>query len=349
MSWTFVACVGIAFAWMGLFYLWGRGFLTAIHADIDIASCIPFGYLVLQVIYQIMYLPFLLSRGSFHVLSYSCFGVIVVTSVLLFLFLRRQSIKQKQRLATKEKVFLSIIACSIIGLAVYISLHVTFYGTDTRVYISIMNEAYYGDSIWVRSGNLSFHNGMCSMFHFFTVSSLLTGIKPYYIAMFTIRIIGVCLFSMIMYRTGVIVFQREKNEFNWSAAILAIIAPTLLMFWGSNYTAEFFYWRIYEAKGYCQFVLLPLGFSIFLDMFKETANRKALWKEQLLVGLAAIAVSSSSLTPYLFLVFIGTAALLAYDKFKGGWGTIRKASICAIPNVLYLILYILVQNQVIVF
>ena len=49
---TFIACVLIAFAWMGLFYLWGRSFLTFIHAKHDTARKLVLGYLVLQVIYQ---------------------------------------------------------------------------------------------------------------------------------------------------------------------------------------------------------------------------------------------------------------------------------------------------------
>lgn len=348
MSWTFLACVGIAFAWMALFFLWGRSFLAIIHAERDIASSVTFGYLVLQVLYQLVYLPFYLSRGSYYTLSYSWIALVAVISIILLFYLRNQQNEQKQVLQKRERVGICIAVCMILALAFYISLHLPFYGLDTRTYISSMNDSYYRGSIWAFGNELYFHYGMCSMFHFFTVPALLTGIKPYYLSLFTVRIVGICLFSLIVYRMGNAVFRKEKNTFSWSALSLSILAPFLMMFSGSNYIAEFFYWRINEAKGYCQFVLLPLGFSVFLEMFREQSDRKALWKKQFLVGLAAVAVSASSLTAYLFLLLLGTCALLAYDKLKNGWRTMASAAICAIPNLIYLGIYALEKNGVIV-
>ena len=98
MSWTFVACVGIAFAWMALFYLWGRGFLTWIKAERDVASCIPFGYLVLQVIYQVIYLPFYFTRGSYRATVYIWLGIVVIGSIVLIFYLRKHRSEQKLRL-----------------------------------------------------------------------------------------------------------------------------------------------------------------------------------------------------------------------------------------------------------
>lgn len=349
MSRTFIACAFIAFAWMGLFFLWGRAFLIAIKAEGDIASSIAFGYLILQVIYQVIYLPCFFSRGSFRTTAYIWIGVVGIFSLLLLVFLRKHLHGGGEKLKTIEIIGICSSATLILALASFISLHVPFYGQDTVEYISTMNTAFYSDSMWVKSGELSLQHGLCSMFHFFTISSLLTGIKPYYISLFTVRIVGICLFSFILYRTGVIVFQKERKTFCWSAVVLAVLAPTLLMFWGSNYTAEFFYWRINEAKGYCQFVLLPLGFSVFLSMFRGVESRKNLWKEQLIVGLAAIPVSSSSMTPYIFLVFMGTCGLIVNDRLKNGWNTIKQAVVCATPNLVYLALYILEQKQMLTF
>ena len=346
MSWTFVACVGIAFAWMGLFYLCGKGFLTVIKAEKDVASCIPFGYLVLQVIYQIIYLPFYFIKGSYRATVYIWIGIVMVGSVLLVLNLKRNSVEHKKKLEAKEKLGICIAAIVVFGLAVYISLHVPFYGQDTVTYISAMNESFYRDVMWI-STKSEFHYGMCSMFQFFTISSVLTGIRPYYISLFTVRIVGIGLFSMICYRMGSIVFSKT-DKFCWPAILLSVLVTFLLMLWGSMYTAEFFYWRINEAKGFCQFVLLPLGFSVFLNMFKSNVERKDLWLEQLLVGIGAVAVSASSLTPYLFLLLMGTFALLAYDKLKDGWKTIGHSVICAVPNLLYLIVYVFERNGMIV-
>lgn len=348
MSWTFVACVGIAFAWLGLFYLWGRGFLTFIKAEKDIASCIPFGYLVLQVIYQIIYLPFYFNRGSYRATSFIWLGVVSLISILLMLYLKKQPKVVKLRLKAHEKLGICIAVVLVLGLAFYISLRIPWYGADTVRYITAMDECYYKDAMWIEEGKLNFHFGMCSMFQLFTIPSLLTGIRPYYISLFTVRIVGICLFSLIVYRIGETVFRRKEKRFCWPATALSVISPYLLMFWGSMYTAEFFYWRINEAKGFCQFVLLPIGFSVLLEMFEKDINRRPLWKKQLLVGLASVAVSSSSLTPFIFLLLMGTLALLAYDKLKNGWRSIGWTAVCAIPNLVYLAIYVLGKKGFIV-
>lgn len=338
---------------MGLFYLWGRGFLTLIHAKKDVASSICFGYLVLQFLFQIIYLPFYFTRGSYRATSYIWLGIVVVVSIALVFFLWKNGVRKKAGLKLvkmKKSEIVGICAATImiLGLACYISLHVPYYGQDTVTYITYMNHFYYDDSMFVRLGDLSFHYGMSSMLSLFTVPSLLTGIKPYYTALFTIRIVGVCLFSFSLYRIGEIIWSKPEKPLCRSGLWLAVLVPYSLMFWGSNYTAEFFYWRINEAKGYCQFVLMPIGFSVFLEMFKAGVDRKKLWKEQLLVGLAAIPISASALTGYLFLLLMATLALLAYDKMKKGWVTIGQAWICALPNLFYLVIYALEKKSIIV-
>lgn len=347
MSWTFVACVGIAFAWLGLFYLWGRGFLEFIKAEQDSASSICFGYLVLQVLYQIIYLPFYLNRGSYRITVYLWLGIVFIGSALLTIFIKNKLYVREYKASRMERVGICGAVILVLGLAFFISLHVPFYGQDTRVYISAMNESHYRDTMWMSTKN-TFHYGMSSMFQFFTIPALLTGIKPYYISLFSVRIVGVCLFSLAVYRMGTVVFTKSSWQFSWAALSLSVVASYLLMFWGSNYTAEFFYWRIYEAKGYCQFVLFPIGFSVFLEMLTCVSKRKECWKEQLLVGLAAVPISASSLTPYLFFLLMGILAVLAYDKFRKCWKTIGRGILCALPNIVYLAVYILTKKGLIV-
>lgn len=350
MSGFFVICLIISFAWLGLFYIFGLFTLKIIQGKQNVADSIVFGYLVLQFIFQIVYLPFFLSRGSYRGLSYFWISMIAILTIIIILFLHRHPSKRKLKLGKKEMIGVCVASFLVLGLACYISLHVPLYGQDTMQYISEMNKCFYRDSMWINSGMLSFHHGMCSMFEFFTISSVLTGIKPYYISLFTVRIVGVCLFSLVLYRTGTILFSRSNaTSLSWPSIVLAVLVPFSLMCWGSMYTAEFFYWRINEAKGYCQYIILPLGFSVFLEMYKSGSDRKTLWKEQLIVGLAAVPVSSSSLMPYLFLVYLGTVSLLTYDKLRGGWKTICCSLACALPNSLYLLVYILEARRIVVF
>jgi len=341
MSLTALACLLVSVAWMALFWLWGSSFLTGIRAKRSFAGSVVFGYLVCQSFYQLFYLPFLVFGGSYRVLSCLWLAVIASLSVLQAVFLRKRRSRRKRRLNRNEVVGICAAGAVILGLALYIALRVPLYGVDTQYYLSLMNELYYRDTSSVWYGVQRFHHGICSMNSLFTVSSLLTGIRPYYIFLFTMRLLGVYMTSMVLYRAGEIVFHRSGGRICWPALTLSVLVPLLLMCWGSQYTAEFYYWRINEAKGYCQFILLPLGFTVFLDMLKNPSRRKKLWKEQLLVGVAAVAVSASALVSYLFLLMMGTAALLARDRFRNGLKTLGRSAVCALPNLVYLAIYIL--------
>ena len=265
MSWTFLSCVLIVLAWLGLSFLWGRSFLTMIHAERDIASSIVFGYFSLQLLYQVFYLPFFLTRGSYRVVSYCWLVTVALCSALLLYYLRRHPSERRDRADWRAKVGLCAAAVLVLGLACFVALRAPLYGSDTLGYISEMNRCLNTDTLWINSGSVYFHSGMASMLQLFTVSALLTGIRPYYISLFTVRILGIVLSSLVVYHTGVILFRKACTKVCWPAITLAVLVPYLLMLWGSMYTAEFFYWRINEAKGYCQFVLLPMGFSIFLE------------------------------------------------------------------------------------
>lgn len=344
MSWTFFACFLITVAWMTLFFLWGSSFLTAIRSELGIAGSVVFGYLVCQFLYQLFYLPFLIFGGSFRVLSYSWLVLIIVLSIPQAFLLLKHERYRKYRFTRKDRIGVFSAVAIIMGLSFYIALRVPLYGADTSYYISCMNELYYRDTASVWYGVQRFHHGISSMNCLFTISSLLTGIRPFYISLFTVRMLGVYMTSLIMYRTGDVIFRKKGIGICWPALVISVLVPLLLMSWGSIFTAEFYYWRINEAKGYCQFVLLPQGFSVFLDMLKNPARRKILWKEQLLVGFAAVATSASSLTPYLFLLLMGTASLLVFDRFKNGLSTVCSSAVCALPNLAYLVVYVLEKN-----
>ena len=312
------------------------------------SSSILLGFMALLLSYHIFYLPFFLMRGSYRTASWIWFAVATVVTILLVLKMIKQKEFSLPKL-TKVQIF-SVCAVSVIivFICIFISLHVPAYGTDIDYYISSMNRMYHNDVMWIDNGSLSVHNGINSLFGLMTFPALISGIRPYYLSVFMMRILLVILTSMAIYRNGKIIFNKNGNEISQSALWMCVFVTMFLMFWNSMYQAHFYFRRSNEAKAYCQFILLPLGFSLFVNMCKEGTNRKALWKEQVLIGMSAVAMSMSSLTSYPLLVFIGFAAILAYDRFKGIARTALFAMLCAAPNLLYTVFYYLVKNSYIV-
>lgn len=336
----YIMCVLFSLIYIALFYLWGKAFLS-ICLRIDAGACgsVLFGYLIIQILYQVVYLPTMLLRGSYRTVTWIWLVAILGLSVYLCFRVKYKKPSFRQ-IQMGKLVALVGAAIVILFLACFIALHPLAYGVDTNYYISSMNLMIYNDNLWTKGG-LNFHNGMNSLFSLLALPSLIAGIPPYYVSVFLMRILLVFLTSMTAYYTAKVVFDRENHGISWAGLFAAVLLPIFLVFWNSPYQATFFIRRSNEAKAYGQFILLPIGFAVFLEMLRGDAERRTGWYKQLAVGLAAIAVSASSMTAYLFLLAMGTAAILAHDCFKGAGKTLGFAGLCALPNLLYLIAYVL--------
>ena len=344
----YLLCCGIVLAYLGISYIWGRNFLSLIRAKVDLSSSILFGFIILLTSYQIPYMPFFLLRGSYKTLSLAWLAVIsLITIYLLFRLIKAKTIVlvKADRL---QIISIGIVSALFIYLCVFISMHSPAYGSDIDAYIDSMNAMCYNDSIWIQEGYLNIHHGMNSIFGMMTIPSLILGIRPYYMSLFTMRILLVLLSGMAVYRIGKSALKEEIENISLSALWMSAIVSVIIMFWNSDYQAHFFFRRSNEAKAYCQFVLYPLGFSVFLQMCTEKTERKGLWIQQFFVGLSAVAISMSSLTGYPFLVLMGMMAVLAYDKFRKPVKTILWSLLCVAPNLMYILLYLLDKNGQIV-
>ena len=282
-------------------------------------------------------------------LSFTWMIIYIIITIIIISYLYRNKEKQK-RVTKKPTDIVGIMALSIIigVVALIISSRPRPYGADTEGYINPMNEMYFNDIIAIEGDHVNLHKGFNSGFAFFTIPAIFTGIRPIYLSEFTMRQIGVVLSSAIIYSTGIIAFSNERRRFSWEAALMTVLVIVILLIWESMYVTHFFYMRTNEAKAYCQFVLLPLAFSVFLDMVLHPENRKELWIKQMLIGFAAIPVATSTMTAYPVLVGTASGTLLIKDGFTHTKETLINSFICIVPNCLYILLYILNKNGTII-
>lgn len=352
-------CILITLGFLGVLYIWGKSFLTAIHGTTRISDCILFGFVIIHILFQIIYLPFLLTRGSFYSLAVIwLIGAILITVGLLFYMAKKAGGKNNYlKNPNLQKLFrnLSIaqIICGILAIAVniflclYIGCRPRPNGYDTIQYIQRMNEMVYRGYLWNNGNALEIHQGLNSFYSLFAVLSWMTGIKPLYISCFTMRFLGIIFTSMLSYRFGWIAFGKKNNTY---PILVAIIVPLAMMIWKTDYaTGRFFYERTNESKAFCQLFLFPLSVSLVFQMFLEENNRKLIWKEQIAVGLSAVPIAVSSLSIYPVIIFAGMVGLLVNDRFKGAIRTIYAAFLCVFPNLLYLGFYVLYQKQILRF
>ena len=352
-------CILITLGFLGVLYIWGKSFLTIMHGTTRISDCILFGFVVIHIVFQIIYLPFLLSRGSFYSLALIWLvAAILITAGLIFYLAKKANgkippLKSRNPQKTFRNLSPAQSICGILAIAVniflclYIGCRPRPNGFDTIQYIQRMNEMVYRGYLWNNGNALEIHQGLNSFYSLFAVLSWMTGIKPLYINSFTMRFLGIIFTSMIAYRFGWIAFGKKNNTY---PMLIAIIVPLTMMVWKTDYaTGRFFYERTNESKAFCQLFLFPLSVSLVFQMFLEENNRKLIWKEQIAVGLSAVPIAVSSLSIYPVIIFAGMAGLLVYDRFKGVIRTIYAAFLCVLPNLLYLCFYVLYQKQLLRF
>ena len=81
-------------------------------------------------------------------------------------------------------------------------------------------------------------------------------------------------------------------------------------------------------------------------MIKQPEQRKTLWKCMFLIGLSAVTISASAMMSFAVLLFCGMVGLLVFDAGKNKIKTPACAFFCVLPNVLYMLLYVLISKGV---
>ncbi len=328
-----------------ILYIWGKTLLTVIKAKTYFSDCILFGFVLIHIVFQLFYFPFLLARGSFYILSIIWLIVFFITSFLMIIYLHKKKSTIESHIIPIRNIIVFAVAVIVVGfLCIYIGGRPRDSGVDSIQYIHQMNKMVYHGTLWNEGDELEIHQGLNSFYTLFAILSWITGIKPIYMNHFTMRFIGVIICSIVAYRYGRIAFGEKAGVY---PLIVSFMVPLAMIVWDTPYAlGTFFSSRTNESKAFCQILLFPLAVSIFWEILKENQDRKILWIEEIVVGLSAVPIASSSLTIYPVIVFAGAMAVIVYDRFKGFCKTVLLSCACVLPNILYLVFYVLYQNKI---
>ncbi len=349
---TLIICILITLLFLSVLYIWGKAFLTAIKAKTLISDCVLYGFIVIHIVFQIFYLPFLLTRGSFYVLSiiWLMFAGLFTACLIIYLAKKNNLTERRPKNPPNYDIVLIIVIVFIVFLCIYIGGRPRYKGLDTFQYIYQMNEMVFRGTLWNEGSDLQIHQGLNSYYTLYAIISWATGIKPVFLNHLTMRFVGVVLFSLVSFRFGRITF-RDKGSI--CPLVISIIAPLMMMLWNSKYSGAFFYARTNESKGICFLFLFPLAVSIFIEMMNEKKDsqqdRNIMWIEEITIGLSAVPIAVSSMSIYPVIVFMGMVSVIAFDKFKRMHKTILYSSLCVIPNITYIVFYLLYQQRIIRF
>lgn len=336
---TVLMCAALALVCLGVFYLWGWAFLRRIGARCLASECVCFGFIVMHVVYQALYLPFFLTRGSYKTLSILWFAVSSTVTVLCLCdCIGKRTKRRRKRRALSTKLSFLVAVALVACLCLVVGLHPRYY-QDDGYYINWMNLMVYRDTIFVSDGALYYHSGFNGFFGLFSTLCLVTGISPFYMALFTMRFLCVALTAVVACYTGQVFIGGSKRRASAWALALAVLVPLSMMCWSSMYTGMFLWMRSNESKAYCLTVLLPLAFAVCAELFVTKVSPVVTWKKQLAIGLAAVPVAASAMMAYPVLIIVFASALLVYDRFQHARRTILRALACIAPNLVYMLMY----------
>lgn len=333
-----------------VFGIWGAAANRFLKRETDIVEEIMIGFFLYFCFFQVIAIPLIILQYAFRMLVFIWIAVTAVVTGIALLIIsgpggrRRPAERGRHRKRWKASEVLLVIAAAVVAVSAFVLvLRQEYYGWDTGYYIGLMNEAVSTDTMYVIDGNsgiyqteLNFRYCLSSFYLQFTIPARLMNIRPLFAAFYIIRPLGFILALL----TAVLIGRVVLGESRSSLAVFVILYFLINILWLTSYTSsEFWLKRLYEAKGYCSNIILPMAFYIFLDMYRKPSERDALWGELFIVAFSSVAISMSSLITLPALIGIG--GLVVFILFKDRIYTLANMLICMAPNIIYAVIFYL--------
>ena len=236
----------------------------------------------------------------------------------------------------------------LVAAVVIFSILKPYNGWDTAYYLGGMNTSLYTDTFYQYEDHtgvyfgtdrsLNMHYALSCFYVHFTVLCRLFCIEVRVMSFYTTRALCILLAAAVVYMIGSLVYGGERKK-----SICLVIGWMLLnFFWVSGYASPFFLLiRGYEAKGYCANVIIPALIFCILALI-QNPRENGRWKDLFLVCLGSVPMSMSSLVIVpAAIAIMGIVLMLTCRKLRILWGIFIRCFLCAIPNLIYLMIYVL--------
>ena len=355
-----ILTIGVVLLYMLIFKLRGSAVVTAlglkklyIHREIV-------GFFAYFAVFQAVYVPMVLFYAYFHLLAYAWLLTLVIIIPVCGVYLVTSGGSHPMRMPTggvtaSDDPFLAKIASvikvpSLLGCAGFLVFLVLqqYLGWDTAFYMGNMNEALYTDTMYLYNGNdgtlmkhIDLRYALSGFSMQFSVPCYFLHISPVIMCYYGVRGLGAILTMIIVYDFGMLLF--EKKEVHACLMVVMFLVVNLLFFSHSS-SSLFFIRRMYEAKGYCANVVLPAVALLLMMIYKKQG--KHLWVLLFVICLGSVGASMSSMMLVPALLGLGSVIIAVSER------RIRPvfyAIVCALPCLCYVALYILGENDILMF
>lgn len=301
------------------------------------------GVMFYFALFQIIALPLILLKQSLTLLT----GIWLagVTSVLVCGFVVLYKTVRKQGnlvcLPEKKSVICYLVMAVVVLFFCYFTAIQNYWGWDTAFYIGTISTTVDTDTMYLINGEngamektLPLRYALSGFYMNSAVFCKVTGITAVSFQKYVMGTLGLLLFFAIVFLVGQALFGNSTVK---STGFLGVVGVLNLFFVSEYTTSQFLLLRAYEAKSYCANVVLPTIFWLLLILHKEIENR-ANWKALFVVMLASVPISMSSIL--IAPAMLGLAVLSEGMANRNG-KVLLRGIVCMIPNMVYLVMYLL--------
>ena len=328
-------------------YLIGMCFTRFLKKDENrISVNLVLGYILLWAFLQVILIPAIYLRVSFHVVAYVTGIVMGVVSVVSAVFNYRrlwQMIKTFPKRFSTKKIFLYLAMVLIAGQAFYVS-RAAVGDDDDAFYVAMASTAVETDTLMeVDPYTGELYNVLPSRY---VLSPF-----PIYVALMS-RMVGVRAVTMahtllppclilLAYCVYYMLANQLFGDNEEKKGIFMLLTVAVLTFSGySVYTqGVFMMTRIWQGKAVLVALLIPLIFYWGLRLYMQGLS-KAEWAAWFATMLACCFVSSMGIM--LAAIMTGIIGICA-AVFKKNWKNLLWTVICCIPNIIFAMIYILIR------
>lgn len=352
-------CLALIVILLGLYGIFGKLAAGILKIQPGSGVCLLFGVFVYHGLFQIIALPLILLKQPLSLLAGIWFVVLALILLVYFFGLRLYpQLGWKVPEKVQHPTMVTVIMVLLVLLQAYYMITSEYMGWDTSFYAGTVATSVDRNSMYLingengnKYGRIPFRYALSSFYmHAAVWCQPLRIMAINYTKIVQGGVLAI-LSNLAVYEIGKFLFAGKqyenivkKERVSDCAAGVVIAVVILHVFWDTIYsTSDFLLQRGMEAKAYCANMVLPCIFLFAVMLWRERENR-TYWICLCVACWSSVAISMSSLVIVPAMVGILLLPLLSRKKFFGWCG---RYLLCILPNLLYLLLYLLDKLKII--
>lgn len=329
-----------------IFYIYGYTFLKLIKRTYSMCEAVLSGFFIYFSFFQLYFLVGSFLYFRFDVFSVGWFAIQFMCSILLFLKMKKKIIRSivETYLFIKDWIIghpiIAFVSFAIILFSYVRIVTRPLVAPDPSTYIGNMNLMLYRNRLFIAGYAIDPKEIMRGYYYQFASLSYIIGVKPIAVCFYVARTVGFISANLVSYLLGKVIFSDNHVKIIYFLTAFQIIC----YIWFSAYCTDFYTRRIYEAKGYCQYIVCPfmVYFWIILNQKKKVCDISA-WALMFLCAVASIPISASTLMVTPVSVLFGFVATFSANykemEIKDKIRLLGYSILSALPNLAYILYF----------